>query len=261
MPKQTQISVAMKNEIGGLCRLCGVLARAEVNIMGLCDRGLHRRGVRAADRGRAEEGRQDARGRQDFAPDQEILLLELENEPGALQRVPPSWPTPASTSTTPTARPTCTAGAGPWCCGCRTSTGPWPSWKAAKTEIEPEIRLDTRVADIMLRTRMRGWPRDVDAPKAWIHHVGMDLQWWWMPLLGLLVILIVVFIVIRKKQTGIAAVVARLRTGWGACLPGVRTGEADAARACPARFVRLLPGRRVFACNRGAAAYRRVSLN
>ena len=35
MPKRVQISVALRNEVGALCRLCGVLARAKVKIGGL----------------------------------------------------------------------------------------------------------------------------------------------------------------------------------------------------------------------------------
>jgi hypothetical protein len=87
MPKRTQISVAMKNEVGALCRLCGLLARAKVNIMGLAiedctDEGFVRLIV---DEPREAQKTLDAAKISHRA--QEILLLELENEPGALQRV------------------------------------------------------------------------------------------------------------------------------------------------------------------------------
>jgi hypothetical protein len=87
MPKRTQVSIAMKNEVGGLCRLCGLLARAQVNIMGLSiedctDEGFVRlivdepkKAIKTLDA--AKIGHRS----------QEVLLLELENEPGALQRI------------------------------------------------------------------------------------------------------------------------------------------------------------------------------
>jgi hypothetical protein len=87
MPKRTQLSIAMKNEVGGLCRLCGLLARAQVNIMGLSiedctDEGFVRLIV--------DEPKQAAKtltAAKVSYRSQEIFLLELENEPGALQRV------------------------------------------------------------------------------------------------------------------------------------------------------------------------------
>ena len=87
MPKRTQISVAMKNEVGALCRLCGLLARAKVNIMGLAiedctDEGLVR--LIVDEPGEAQKTLDAAKISHRV---QEIFLLELENEPGALQRV------------------------------------------------------------------------------------------------------------------------------------------------------------------------------
>jgi hypothetical protein len=87
MPKRTQLSIALKNEVGGLCRLCGLLARAQVNILGLSiedctDEGFVRLIV--------DEPKKAAKTL-DAAKighrSQEILLVELENEPGALQRL------------------------------------------------------------------------------------------------------------------------------------------------------------------------------
>jgi hypothetical protein len=77
----------MKNEVGGLCRLCGLLARAQVNIMGLSiedctDEGFVRLIV---DEPKKAAKTLDAAKISYRA--QEIFLLELENEPGALQRV------------------------------------------------------------------------------------------------------------------------------------------------------------------------------
>ncbi len=87
MPKRVQISVALRNEVGTLCRLCGVLARAKVNIGGLSiddctDEGFIRLIVDQPD---------DAKKILDAAKvphlAQEVLVLNLENEAGALQRV------------------------------------------------------------------------------------------------------------------------------------------------------------------------------
>jgi hypothetical protein len=87
MPKRTQISVAMKNEVGALCRLCGLLARAKVNIMGIAiedctDEGFVR--LIVDEPGEALKTLDAAKMSHRV---QEIFLLELENEPGALQRV------------------------------------------------------------------------------------------------------------------------------------------------------------------------------
>jgi len=87
MPKRPQISVAMKNEVGALCRLCGLLARAKVNIMGLAiedctDEGFVR--LIVDEPGEAQKTLDAAKIPHRV---QEIFLLELENEPGALQRV------------------------------------------------------------------------------------------------------------------------------------------------------------------------------
>ena len=86
MPKHVQISVALRNEVGTLCRLCGMLALAKVNIGGLAiddctDEGFIRLIVDQPD---------DAKRVLDAAKvthlAQEVLVLDLENSPGALQR-------------------------------------------------------------------------------------------------------------------------------------------------------------------------------
>jgi len=87
MPKRVQISVVLRNEVGTLCRLCGVLARAGVNIGGLSiedctDEGFVRLIV---DEPQAAEKTLNAAKVPYRA--QEVLVLDLENEPGALQRV------------------------------------------------------------------------------------------------------------------------------------------------------------------------------
>jgi hypothetical protein len=87
MPRRTQLSIAMQNEVGALCRLCGVLARAEVNIGGLdiddcTDEGYVRLIVDEPDKARKTL---DATGMTYMM--QEVLVLDLENEPGQLQRV------------------------------------------------------------------------------------------------------------------------------------------------------------------------------
>jgi hypothetical protein len=86
MPRRTQVSVVLKNEPGALCRLCGILARAEVNIGGIAiddctDEGFIRLLV--------DEPKQ-AKKVLDQAKvphlDTEVLVLDLANEPGMLQR-------------------------------------------------------------------------------------------------------------------------------------------------------------------------------
>jgi hypothetical protein len=87
MPRQLQISIPMKNEVGVLCRLCGVLARAQVNILGLSiedctDEGFVR--LIVDDPKKAQKTLEAAKVPHNV---QEVVLLELENEPGALQRI------------------------------------------------------------------------------------------------------------------------------------------------------------------------------
>ena len=87
MPKRTQISVAMKNEVGALCRLCGLLARAKVNILGLAIEDCTDEGFVRLIVDEPREAVKTLDAAKISHRDQEIFLLELENEPGALQRV------------------------------------------------------------------------------------------------------------------------------------------------------------------------------
>jgi len=87
MPKRVQLSIAMQNEVGALCRLCGVLVRAKVNIGGLAiddctDEGFIRLIVDQPDEAKKVLDAAEVPYRA-----QEVLVLDLENEPGALQRV------------------------------------------------------------------------------------------------------------------------------------------------------------------------------
>jgi len=87
MPKRMQISVAMKNEVGALCRLCGLLARAKVNIMGIAIEDCTDEGFVRLIVDEPREARKTLDAAKISHRVQEIFLLELENEPGALQRV------------------------------------------------------------------------------------------------------------------------------------------------------------------------------
>jgi len=87
MPKRSQVSIALRNEIGALCRLCGILARAGVNIGGLAiddctDEGFVR--LIVDDPKAARKVLDQA---QTAHMDTEVLVLDLANEPGQLQRV------------------------------------------------------------------------------------------------------------------------------------------------------------------------------
>ncbi len=87
MPKHTQISIAMKNEVGGLCRLCGMLARAEVNIMGLSIEDCTDEGFVRLIVDEPKKAAKTLEAAKISYRSVEVLLLELENEPGALQRI------------------------------------------------------------------------------------------------------------------------------------------------------------------------------
>jgi len=87
MPKQTQLSLVLKNEAGALCRLCGILARADVNVCGLSiddctDEGFVR--LIVDDPKKALKTLNQAKIPHQ---DTEVLVLELTNAPGTLQRV------------------------------------------------------------------------------------------------------------------------------------------------------------------------------
>jgi hypothetical protein len=87
MPKHTQISIAMKNEVGGLCRLCGLLARAQVNILGLSIEDCTDEGFVRLMVDEPKKATKTLDAAKVAYRTVEVLLLELENEPGALQRV------------------------------------------------------------------------------------------------------------------------------------------------------------------------------
>jgi hypothetical protein len=87
MPKHVQISIAMRNEVGGLCRLCGLLARAQVNIMGLSIEDCTDEGFVRLIVDEPKKATKTLDAAKVAHRTQEVLLLELENEPGALQRV------------------------------------------------------------------------------------------------------------------------------------------------------------------------------
>jgi len=87
MERRTQLSVAMENSPGQLGRVCRVLAQADVNIRGIsvsegCDVSVIRLLVSdtpAAGRALREAG---------FSvSEQDVLLVELDDKPGALEDV------------------------------------------------------------------------------------------------------------------------------------------------------------------------------
>ena len=160
MPKQTQISIAMKNEVGGLCRLCGMLARAEVNIMGLSIEDCTDEGFVRLIVDEPKKAAKTLEAAKIPHRTTESCCWNWRTSRGPCSASRPNWPAPASTSSMPTARPTCTAAVGPSCCGSRTWTGPWPSWRRPRPETDLKTGLDTWGPDTMLRTRMRGRPSE-----------------------------------------------------------------------------------------------------
>lgn len=87
MPKRVQISIAMRNEVGALCRLCGMLARAQVNVMGLSIEDCTDEGFIRLIIDEPKKAQKTLDAAKIKYQTQEIYLLELANEPGALQRV------------------------------------------------------------------------------------------------------------------------------------------------------------------------------
>jgi hypothetical protein len=87
MPKHVQISIPMRNEAGALCRLCGTLARAEVNIMGLSIEDCTDEGFVRLIVDEPKKAQKILDASKIAHREQEVILLELENEPGALQRI------------------------------------------------------------------------------------------------------------------------------------------------------------------------------
>jgi hypothetical protein len=87
MPKRVQISIAMQNEVGALCRLCGVLARAKVNIGGLSIEDCTDEGFVRLIVDQPKEAEKTLKTAKIPYRAQEVLVLDLENQPGALQHV------------------------------------------------------------------------------------------------------------------------------------------------------------------------------
>jgi len=87
MEKRTQLSVAMENTPGQLGRVCRVLAQADVNIRGICvadasDVSVLR--LLVSDTPAAERALRQAGL---MVSHQEVVLVELDDRPGALEDV------------------------------------------------------------------------------------------------------------------------------------------------------------------------------
>lgn len=87
MEKTTQLSIALENQPGQLARLCRVLAQAEVNIRGLAineSSDVSTIRMIVSDPAAAQEALRGA-GLSFVA--QDVLVLELQDKPGALERI------------------------------------------------------------------------------------------------------------------------------------------------------------------------------
>lgn len=87
MPKATQLTLPLDNEIGTLARLCRDLAQGGVNLLAISapETGGARGGVRLVVVNPEIASRTLIRGGYLFAQE-EVLFLELTNRPGALAR-------------------------------------------------------------------------------------------------------------------------------------------------------------------------------
>lgn len=87
MPKATQLTLPLDNEIGTLARLCRDLAQGGVNLLAISapETGHERGGVRLVVVNPEIASRTLTRGGYLFAQE-EVLFLELTNRPGALAR-------------------------------------------------------------------------------------------------------------------------------------------------------------------------------
>ena len=87
MPKATQLTLPLDNEIGTLARLCRDLAQGGVNLLAISapETGRERGGVRLVVVNPEIASRTLTRGGYLFAQE-EVLFLELTNRPGALAR-------------------------------------------------------------------------------------------------------------------------------------------------------------------------------
>ena len=87
MPKATQLTLPLDNEIGTLARLCRDLAQGGVNLLAISapETGRERGGVRLVVVNADIASRALTKGGYLFAQE-EVLFLELTNRPGALAR-------------------------------------------------------------------------------------------------------------------------------------------------------------------------------
>jgi hypothetical protein len=87
MPKATQLTLPLDNEIGTLARLCRDLAHGGVNLLAISapESGAERGGVRLVVVNPDVASRALAKGGYLFVQE-EVLFLELANRPGALAR-------------------------------------------------------------------------------------------------------------------------------------------------------------------------------
>lgn len=87
MPKATQLTLPLDNEIGTLARLCRDLAHGGVNLLAISapESGTERGGVRLVVVNPDVASRALAKGGYLFVQE-EVLFLELANRPGALAR-------------------------------------------------------------------------------------------------------------------------------------------------------------------------------
>ena len=87
MPKATQLTLTLQSKPGVLAKVCQALARAGVNITAICAAETAGRGklrLVVSDPGRAKEALKAAKLR---CGEEQVLMLTLEDRPGALARV------------------------------------------------------------------------------------------------------------------------------------------------------------------------------
>ena len=87
MPKATQLTLTLQSKPGVLAKVCQALARAGVNITAICAAETAGRGklrLVVSDPARAKEALQAAKLR---CGEEQVLMLTLEDRPGALARV------------------------------------------------------------------------------------------------------------------------------------------------------------------------------
>ncbi len=87
MPKATQLTLTLQSKPGVLAKVCQALARAGVNITAICAAETAGRGklrLVVSDPARAKEALKAAKLR---CGEEQVLMLTLEDRPGALARV------------------------------------------------------------------------------------------------------------------------------------------------------------------------------